>query len=269
MNVRKPQTAGSVRAFTILEMCLAIGLMGMLALGIYTLASGSIELSAEMVEYQNDEAVRRRFIELCRSNIESLPGHSRVQLETVASGGYYTTYLSMVEHPAAFAFASASSRFDIHRVVLVSEVASSGFLTVRVHYLDAEADQAWRQGNIKGALEIGQSIRLLDRLRRADWRFYEPRQRLWFETWKESQGRPAMAELTLEMEGDPGPERLVFFVPASEGSGALGSGFSLPQSSGGQEAGDGSAADPAGEGQPDTGASAPISDRPQTQGLAP
>ena len=221
-----------------------MGLMGMLAVGIFSLAAGSVELSAEMIEYQNDEAVRRRFLELCRRNIESLPGHSTVQLESIASGGYYTTYLSMVEHPAAFAFASASSRFDVHRVVLISEVASSGFMTVNVHYLDTEADLAWRQGNTQGALEMSQSIRLLDRLRRADWRFYEPRQRIWFETWKEAQGRPAMAELTLEMEGDPGPERLVFFVPASEGSDAAGTGFSTPQPDG-ETVPDGATTDPA------------------------
>ncbi len=222
-----------------------MGLMGMLAVGIFSLAAGSVELSAEMVEYQNDEAVRRRFIELCRRNIESLPGHSTIQLESVASGGYYTSYLSMVEHPSAFAFAEASSRFDVRRVVLVSEVASSGFLTVSVHYLDTEADLAWRQGNTGKALEMSHGIRLLDRLRRADWRFYEPRQRLWFETWKEAQGRPSMAELTLEFEGDPGPERLVFFVPASEGSGAGGTGFSIPQPNDGSEAEGGATANPA------------------------
>ena len=262
MNARTRPSALRRGAFTILEVCLAMGLMGMLALGIFSLAAGSVELSAEMVEYQNDEAVRRRFLELCRRNIESLPGHSSLQLESIASGGYYTTYLSMVEHPAAFSFASASSRFDVHRVVLVSEVASSGFLTVSVHYLDRDGDQAWRQGNTGKALEMSPGIKLLDRLRRADWRFYEPRQRLWFETWKETQGRPAMAELTLEMEGDPGPERLVFFVPASEGSGAGGTGFTAPSPNGdGDPSGrDGATGDQA---DPDSGTGPQIQPQPE------
>jgi len=225
----KRRLAIAVRAggFTLLEVCLAMGLMGILATGIYALASGSVQLSAELVEYQDDEAIRRRFIELCRANIESLPGHSRIELETAENGRYYTTYLSLIEHPSAFAF--ANSRFDVKRVVLASEVASSGFLDVRLHYLDTDADLAWQQGNTGKALDLSQDIRLLDRLRQAGWRFYEPRQQLWFDRWEENQGRPGMVELTLEFEGDPGPERLVFFVPASEGAGAGGTGFSIQQ----------------------------------------
>ena len=82
-------------------------------------------------------------------------------------------------------------------------------MTVNVHYLDTEADLAWRQGNTQGALEMSQSIRLLDRLRRADWRFYEPRQRIWFETWPE--GRT--------VKGAPRPRNNVtsaLFLPARE-----------------------------------------------------
>ncbi len=197
--------------FTLLEVTLSIGLMALLAAGIYSLAAGSVELSAELVEYQDREALRRKFLELCRFNLENLPAHAKLELTNVDSGAYYTSYLSVEGDPSAFA--SASRSLDVSRVILASEVESSGFTGVFLYYLDARQNEAWTQGQQERVLSECQRFPLVGRLRQATWRFYDRRRKLWVETWKAGRENPPMVSLLFEMEGDAAPERLVFWVP--------------------------------------------------------
>jgi prepilin-type N-terminal cleavage/methylation domain-containing protein len=203
---------GKDGGFTLLELSISIGVLAILAIGIFALTTGSAELMDELQQFQDREARKRRFVELCRDNFENLPSAARIEFDYRDRGGHYDTYLSFFDAPAAFSF--GGMRPDVKRVILAAEVENSGFARSVLYFLDAEQDRQFvRQGLDSLRLK---PVVLLRRLKQITWRFYEPRTQKWREVLERGDAQPTLVELTLAMDGDAEPLRSVFWAPVRQ-----------------------------------------------------
>jgi prepilin-type N-terminal cleavage/methylation domain-containing protein len=198
--------------FTLLELSVSIAVLAILAIGIFSLTTGSAELMDELQQFQDREARKRRFVELCRDNFEGLPSAARIEFDYKDRGGHYDTYLSFYDAPAAFGF--GGMRPDVKRVILAAEVESSGFARSVLYFLNAEEDRQYlRQG--LDSLRL-RPVVLLRRLKQITWRFYDPRSEKWREVLEDGDAQPTLVELTMAMDGDAEPLRSVFWAPVRQ-----------------------------------------------------
>ncbi len=198
--------------FTLLELSIALSVMVILAGGIFSLATGGLELMADIQDLQQREARKRRFIELCRQNLESLPAGTEISFRYEQRGGHYDTYLSLRNAPSAFGFGRGD--FEVRRVVVAAEIDSSGYIRAGVYYLDAEADDRYERGEMSTV--DARSLTLMRRLRQLTWRFYDSNRLEWVDVLPDGAENPVMIELTLAGEDEPHPIRSVFWVPARQ-----------------------------------------------------
>ncbi|MEM7478018.1 MAG: hypothetical protein AAF483_23785 [Planctomycetota bacterium] len=195
-----------------MELTLAIAVMLILSAGIFAISGGALEMTTELNDYHDQEAIRNRFIELCRINFEDLPGNAQIEFLVLDRGKYYATYLSIANAPFAFSFGGAPPQ--VARVVLSAEVEAGGYLRIRSHYLNQKQGEVFAEGEFETL--SGRSVVLLRRLRQFTWRFYDSSRGIWLESWDSNLGNPSMVELTFRMEGDLEPTRSVFWVPKKQ-----------------------------------------------------
>jgi prepilin-type N-terminal cleavage/methylation domain-containing protein len=206
MKSRSPQVSAG---FTLLELSISIAVLAILAIGIFSLAAGSAEMMDELRLMQDREARKRRFVELCRDNFESLPAAGRIEFEFLDRGGHYDSHLSFVDAPGAFGFGAA--RPDLKRVILATELESGGRLRAVLYYLNAEQDAQYDRQGLE-ALRL-QPVPLLRRLKQLTWRYFDKQTRQWRETQRDTDAPPALVEMTLAFEDDAEPLRSVFWAP--------------------------------------------------------
>lgn len=247
---------GGRGGFTLLELSIALSVMVILSAGIFSLSTGGLELMGDIQEMQQREARKRRFIELCRQNFESLPAGTEVSFRYEQRGGHYDTYLSLRNAPSAFGFGRGD--FEVRRVVLAAEIDTSGYIRTSVYYLDAEADDRYERGEMRTV--DARSLTLMRRLRQFTWRFYDSGRQEWVDVLPPGSENPVMIELTVAGEGEPNPIRSVFWVPARQ--------IEEPAAPGGGDPGTGDeAGDPRGPGDP--GNTAPGTGDPSDEASAP
>ncbi len=205
------QTQYAQRGFTLLELTLAIGILSMLSVGIFAVASGAIEVSAEVAEFDVAETTRSRFIQVCRANIEELPPSGDLLLRQAGSERLpATSELSIGESPLAFSFGAGEGRAA--RTVLNLLPDGAGGVMARAYYLDRENAVRYEEGASVQQLEAPW-INLVRGIRWLEWRFFVEGQRRWVDTWEEPNIRPKFVELNLQMIGESRPQRTVFWVP--------------------------------------------------------
>ena len=80
MRSTKKQKASGRRGFTLLEVVIALGLMGMLVGMIFRVARTSVELSQIVVEKQTETMERNAFFNLLKNQFEQMPGNAVIRL---------------------------------------------------------------------------------------------------------------------------------------------------------------------------------------------
>ena len=197
--------------FTLLEVTLALSLLVILMGGVYSIATGAIQLGAEVSESQNREMLVHSFLQLCRRNIERLPGNGEMILFAEEDGRYYVTEVSFLDTPLAFSFAAIPAGYD--KVVLESVADPRGYLQVNLRFLNEEEENTVSETTTydeEGAI----TLPLLDGVSVFEWRFYDLEEKEWLVVWEEEEdGRPSFVELTLGFFDGGDPVRTVFWVP--------------------------------------------------------
>lgn len=197
------------RAFTLLEVMLAIGVFLLLVAGAFALVASSSQLIEEVTSLQDRESVRQRLVETLRVQFEELPADADLGFSSVESGGRYDTYLSFSRAPGAFRFGFEETML-IERVLLAAETRSDGFLRVGLYFLDDEDSRRAAQGDFDAI--SGPYVELIPRVRRFSWRFLDAETGEWMGTLEG--GFPhSFLELELALPGDEEAQRLVFWHP--------------------------------------------------------
>ncbi|MFV1996281.1 MAG: hypothetical protein ACC661_12665 [Verrucomicrobiales bacterium] len=246
--------------FTLLEVTLTLMLIVILMGGIYSIAAGAIQLGSEVSETQNREMLVHSFLQLCRRNIEALPGNAGMTLLAEETGRFYVTEVAFVDAPLAFAFAAVPAGYN--KTILMSEADSRGFLNVSLRYLNVDEEDAFTGSSDQ---EEGIRLPLLEGVNVFEWRFYDVETDEWQVIWEDEEKRPSFVELNLGFVEDVDPIRAVFWVPPVAdpetvilGAATVGGGTGPGSGAAPGAGGSGNPAAPGNPGSPPPGASPPI-----------
>ncbi len=224
MQTDRHTTPPPAAGFSLLELTLAIGIFGLLVAGAFGLASGALELTREVGEFEKRELGKNRFIQLCRSTFREVPPSARLRLVELEGGrrGAPVQALRIGGHPRAFPMGAAvGSSTDAARLLLTSAVLTarpdgSGSWMVQLYHLDNEQSIRFDEAPGFGTLPPD-PVTLLRGVSVFFWRFYDPETREWTEFWDNDALRPGFIELNFQLAGDPLTTRSVFWLPSSTG----------------------------------------------------
>lgn len=200
------------RGFTLIEMVVALSIFVLLIGGIFAIANGTLELSSDLTYAQERALVRQNLIEFLRKSFRTLPGEGTVDLKIKSVGSTYLPTLTIFGGGSSFSPGPAIA--PEASIEVYAEERPGGYLRIGLRGLDADQTSAARQGKVasKSVNNKSAELPLLDNVARFEWRFYDARSNQWENYWKEAQGRPMFAELTLSL--DDGQEtRAVFWIP--------------------------------------------------------
>ena len=106
------------RGFTLLELIVAIGLIGVVLTGVYKVASKAIELSDNVLIRQHENMHMHSFMGLLKRNIEDIPGNAQINMEPVqGQSGITRSEIALVDYPLAFSWAGVSAGSKIVFIV--------------------------------------------------------------------------------------------------------------------------------------------------------
>lgn len=194
-----------LRAFTLIEVTLAMAILALLAGALYAMVDATIRATSELNTRQNRSQQVRGLIELCHKTFRSLPVNSTMEVRIVEQRQNYVPEIVFRNAPGLFTWGEPDAeqtstilgvRPQVGGLVSLSLLQDSD-QEIGSYLLGGSPKQPW--------------LPLITGLRKVEWRLYDPRTGGWLKEWKEPSFRPALVELTLTLE--EGVQRYVFWVP--------------------------------------------------------
>ena len=216
-------------AFTLVEVVAAITILALISGSVYSLLRQSFQAAAGLQQAEREDQALRRFLDLCRTTLDTLPPDATLSLATADQTGT-AQELTISGVPEAFAagpdpiFSSdlilglrmAKSSADSSITTPVYEVAisreefapkaKSGEFQIR-----ATSDDDFYQADEQGRYWLP----LLSSTRSLEWRYWSEQDRLWEDDWTKAPDRPTLLEMQLWPESRSSPLRAVFAIPAA------------------------------------------------------
>ncbi len=127
------------RGFTLLEIVIAIGLMGLLIGTVFRVAQSSIQLSQAVVEEQNVTMERNAFFNLLKSHFEQMPGNTVMRLEHYESRDRNLFTLTFQNVPMSFNWGEVPMTAEAVQLATVEQ--RDGFIDVVLRFYDVEVLQ--------------------------------------------------------------------------------------------------------------------------------
>lgn len=126
-----------------LEVVIALGLMGMLIGMIFRVASSSVQLSRTVVESQNETMERNAFFSLLKNHFEQLPGNAVLRLESTESrsGAMSRTLFTLTFQNVPMSFDWGDTPMTAEAVQLASVEQRDGFVDVVLRFYDVKIIQ--------------------------------------------------------------------------------------------------------------------------------
>lgn len=205
--------------FTLLELVIAIALMGLLVGMVMRTSNASLQIANTVVETQNQEMLQQAFIDMLENRFSSLPGNTRFDAKYEDNGKQYLSTITLQKVPLSFSWGNQE------RVAKAVELATvrrrSGFLDVVLRYYENEVleDTTGVADSNRSTLlsnEPFAEIVLLQDLAYFEWNFLDGSNLEWRYDW-DLQGRlPLQIELKFAF-GARGQEiRQVFWIPPKQ-----------------------------------------------------
>ncbi len=188
------------RAFTLLEVMLAVGVLGLVGLGIYRFVEAmltSVRVSTEAFREREELASLGRFL---RMQLQDLPVRlGAITGEPHQFEGIPADELRWIAAPGSGLF----TRFGRgeYNVTLTTQRNEKGALELGLRRQELEAREAavW--------------LPLLSNVRGLEVRYYDPRSQEWMEKWTDLAIRPALVRLRLWHGEDPEAHEWVLGIP--------------------------------------------------------
>ena len=202
----------SPRGFTLLEIIIALSVFLIVMAGVFAIAKGSMELSADLTSTQERAMTRQNFIEFLRASFRRLPGEAEITLTLENQRGTYVPTLNI--YNGGDAFSTGPSLPPESSVELFAQEMAGGYMRVGLRVLDDQQTQQQRSG--RGFRRSGSAagdaiLPLIDKVAKFEWKFYNPATQRWEDNWKPP-ARPLFAELSFMLD-DAIPSRMVFWIP--------------------------------------------------------
>ncbi|MDH4475695.1 MAG: type II secretion system protein [Verrucomicrobiaceae bacterium] len=196
-------------AFTLMEMVIAMGVLGLLMAGIFGVAKSTMELSSDLASSQERAMLRQNLIDYLRRSFRSLPGNAEIRLQNRSVSGTYIPSLTIVNGGNSFSPGDALPPET--GLELTAEQRPGGYLRVLLRFLDDQQTLALRSGQNMRASKNDSPLTLMDQVSQFEWKFYDPNTQRWENTWKDPR-RPLMAEMVVQLD-DGKSMRAVFWIP--------------------------------------------------------
>lgn len=198
--------------FTLLEIIIALSVFLIVMAGVFAIAKGSMELSADLTSTQERAMTRQNFIEFLRASFRRLPGEAEITLTLENQRGTYVPTLNV--YNGGDAFSTGPSLPPEGSVELFAQEMAGGYMRVGLRVLDDQQTQQQRSGRgfrRSGAGAGDAILPLIDKVAKFEWKFYNPATQRWEDNWKPP-ARPLFAELSFMLD-DAIPSRMVFWIP--------------------------------------------------------
>lgn len=197
------------KGFTLVEVVLGIALLALLFGGIFAVARGALQISAEVTQNQQYSMRIHSYLELLRRTFEEMPGNGKVELRPLSGRGVESE-VAFVEYPLAFAWSGVTAGSPV--TVFQTTRGPSGWLQSRIYYLDEEmADDYLENGKVDSAAP---NLLIMDEIKMLQWRFYDQRTDEWMTEWEHTNNnRPSLIELNVEFLDGSNPIAVIFWIP--------------------------------------------------------
>ena len=209
-------TAGR-KGFTLLELVIAIALLGMLVGMVMSTANTSLRLGNDVAKSQNEEMLHQAFIDLLDSRFTSLPGNTRFDVKVTDSGQQYLSTITLQNVPLGFTWGEQERTAKAFTMETVRR--RSGYLDIVLSYYENEIleDSAATDQSLSAlAKEPFAQLTLLEDVRYFEWRFLDGTSMEWRYDW-DIQGRlPLQIELVMAFGAQGKEIRQIFWLPPKQ-----------------------------------------------------
>jgi type II secretory pathway component PulJ len=207
---------GGCGGFTLMEVCLAVGILALIAAAIFTTLESSMTASSELDRSQRRLQSLEALDSWLDHGFRTLTPQSAV---TTSPAGTNKNELEVTvrDHPGFTGW--ADDAIGSLTTVLTLLAQQDGLYTLSM----SEVKQSRWEWQTSGASKNPDDWTPLIRdIKWGEWRFYDSRTRTWTSDWTQPTIRPAIIELTLQIADDPEPCRFTFWLPPTPDAGAAG-----------------------------------------------
>ena len=227
-NPRRNKAARPAAAFTLIEIVIAMTILGMITGTLFALIQGSVRGAAEIERIQRENDSINRFLDLCRRTFTTMPSTATLTLTLLDPNSPTTSgqeiTISGAPHSFGFGFNPLSYKDTIlglrpdPNAVTDQNGALLNYLCLSREDLIPQTDangMALRQETtgLSAPDEQGRYwMPLLPEVVNLKWRFYKEADQTWLEEWDDSDW-PELIEIQLVMKDRTAPIRMVYSVP--------------------------------------------------------
>ena len=201
-------TARSKAAFTLLEVIMAMALIGMILGGVYGIANGAIQISKSMSTARVAETRISNFVTQWRDYLETMPPGIQlsVGVEKAARGSSGNLFILGGKMP--FVWNRALKLADAVEFGLVRNSGTKD-LNLVVRHLKHPA-----KARTPDEFTTLAELPILEGLKQMQWQFYEPVGKKWFTSWdpKKRPLPPLFMKLKFTFTADPREHEYTFWV---------------------------------------------------------
>ena len=122
--------------FTLLEIVISIGLLGLLIGTIFRVAQSSMQLSQSVVENQNSTMEQNAFFNLLKNHFEQIPGNAVMRLESFEARDRNLFTLTFQNVPMSFNWGEVPMTAEAIEIATVEQ--RDGFVDVVLRFYDVE-----------------------------------------------------------------------------------------------------------------------------------
>ncbi len=205
------------RGFTLLEVMIALLLMGVVMGMVLSVSRSSLALSKSIVDLQSAEMERQAFHDFLSRCFTTMPGNARMQLDVEeAASGQYLSDLTLQNVPMSFTWGGEER---IAKAVRLSTVRQrSGLLDVVLRYYENEQIEGTGMSGSAGLTqdEPFAEIVLMSGLAFFEWRVLDSQSMQWAYEWNDAQRRPLQMELVMATGTGQEEMRQVFWLPPKQ-----------------------------------------------------
>jgi type II secretory pathway pseudopilin PulG len=227
-NPRRNKAARHATAFTLIEIVIAMTILGMITGTLFALIQGSVRGAAEIERIQRENDSINRFLDLCRRTFTTMPSTATLTLTLLDPNSPTTSgqelTISGAPHSFGFGFNPLSYKDTILGLRPDPNAATDqngallNYLCLSREDLIPQTDDsglAMRQETtgLSAPDEQGRYwMPLLPEVVTLKWRFYKEDDLTWLEEWDDSDW-PDLVEIQLVMKDRTAPIRMVYSVP--------------------------------------------------------
>ncbi len=275
----------SAPAFTLMEVVIALTILGLITGTLFAIIQGSVRGAAQIEQLQRENDAIHRFLELCRQTFTTLPSSATLTLKPLDSRVDSGQELTISGSTHCFSFGLKPITYEDTILGLRPDPAGATdqnglplqYLCLsREDLIPATDDRslALRQETTGLAAPDEQGrhwMPLLPDVVQLKWRFYKEDDDTWLEEWEDSDW-PELIEVQLQMRDRTTPLRMVYSLPVIQiiagratpaSSGSATGGATTPTGSPGNAGGNRGGGGDAGGGRGGDGGGRPSGDNPR------